>query len=90
MGKNSAEYMRAYRARKKAEAEEPLRAAVALGDGMVEHAERPLRARIAELEEEVRHLKGELAARTPLSTDASRRASQAQRDAILRKVNKGA
>ena len=79
MGKNSAEYMRAYRARKKAGVPNQTWADV---------AESRVR-RIAELEEEVRHLKGELAARTPLSTDASRRASQAQRDAILRKLNKG-
>ena len=63
MSKTDAEYMRAYRARRKAEADARETAAIRLIDKTVEHDQRPLLKRIAELEAEVKHLKEELAKR---------------------------
>jgi hypothetical protein len=98
MGKNSAEYMRAYRLRKKAARVIDLTTI----PGRIDASFQIVRAdsRIAELEEEVRHLKAELASRSAavitlgdttrdVGALVTRKAQQANRDAILRKINRG-
>jgi hypothetical protein len=85
MGKNSAEYMRAYRARKKAERDGerigPLMAPA--GDLFVALAV------IERLEEEVRYLKAELARKPAVLLHADRKTQQAERDRLLGKINRG-